>query len=933
GWAAGGTMPALEMEAWTEWRLRLQRANAELTAEMAAAEEASRSRIASVRTRLGAATEGPLAEGITAFKSLFGPIEEDLFAEPTRALETSRALENALATLERHRRDVSDLVRCVPETIVASGAELAASVAADVPGGWRRAMLQRRKSEHEFALRRIIAASLERQLGQRAKLDAALQLALAQAALAQLSAWQILCRHRLAMLAIGGGTRGLTEDCRQWSRVTAGWSRQAQSLIRAYQRWTDASPARVARALLRSTPEISTGRQRQIGRQWEARLGGCRRLQRAVRTANALEQQHSAVAREAIHVTEQALESLSDEYNGLTAELDAAIGWLEGRPVTGSAQALPAGNTMLLTADQRARQWTDRLASCAQLHAPASLEIARRFRFPRAGGKPWRTVRPRDVLLQAIRRTGLDAARAGFQEAEIEHAAGIRDIEQAREALAFAFQAKPQFGEVAAELLKEAVANTLALLRRRREMLRDPRAAAEVALCQAQAWILLEARTALDAGRPELLALLARRGAPHTTHVTAVIALGLVRAAARAARQSAQTLRQQASWRLGWESPAAARTPALVARARLSEALAVELRPPELPALYRRLFSVAPVEDQRFLVGREMEMQGLADAFARWQAGGSTSVLLVGARGSGKTSLLNCAVGSIFQEVPVVRGEFCERIRRPEQITAFLRELLQPPPGADLAAALAGARRVAVIEELERSFLRTMGGLDALRALLRLVAVTASSTFWVLGINQASFQYLDAILGLGRSFSHRVNAMAVSPLSLAGAILQRHRLSGLQLQFAPLPPGDPRLHRARRFLGLEPNPRQMLFDALYRQSEALFRSAFELWLASIERIEGALVRMRQPLDPAFQSLEAELERDDLFALQAILQHASLTGEELAEVFAVDVGEARSRLERLQALEILEPEPAFPGIRVRPAAGRFVRGVLARQNLV
>ncbi|MGH9535097.1 MAG: ATP-binding protein [Terriglobales bacterium] len=926
-------MPALQVEAWAEWRLRLQGANEPLTAELAAAAEANRSRIAWVRDRLAAATEAPQAAGITAFQSLFGPIAEDLYAEPARALETSQVLERTLAALERHRRDIGDLVRSVPATIAASGAEMAASVAVDVPGGWRRAMAQRRKSERTVALRNITAASLERQLGQRAKLDAALQLALAQAALAQLSAWQIFCRHRLAMLASGGGARGLVEDCRQWSRVAAGWTGRAQSLIRAYRRWADASPARVAQALLRGTPEPSESRQRQSGRQWEASLGSWRRLQRAVRTANALERQLSAVAREAIQVTEQALDSLSDEYNGLTAELDAALAWLEGWRVTGSAQELPAGNAMLLTADQRARQWTDRLAWCAKLHAPASLEIARRMRSPRPGAKPWRSVRPQDVLLQAIRRTGSDAARAGFQDAELEHAAAIRDIEQARQALAFAFQAEPQFGEPAAELSKEAVANTLALLRRRRELLRDPRAATEVALCRAQAWILLEARTALEAGRPGLLALLARQGAPQATHATGAIALGLVQAAARAARQSAQALRQQASWRLGWESPAAARAPALVARARLSEALEVELRPPELPALYRRLFSVAPVEDERFLVGRAMEMQGLADAFARWQAGGSAGVLLVGARGSGKTSLLNCAVGSIFREVPLVRGQFCERIRRPEQMTAFLRELLQPPPGADLAAALAGERRVAVIEELERSFLRTMGGLDALRALLRLVAVTANSTFWVLGINQSSFQYLDAVLGLGRGFSHRVNAMAVSPQSLAGAILQRHALSGLQLQFAPPPPGDPRLHRMRRLLGLEPNPKQMLFDALYRQSEALFRSAFELWLASIERFEGALVRMRQPLDPVYQRLEAELERDDLFALHAILQHASLTAEELAEVFAVDAGEARSRLERLRALEILESEPAFPGLRVRPAAGRFVREVLARQNLV
>ncbi|MGH9467946.1 MAG: hypothetical protein ACRD1Y_11390 [Terriglobales bacterium] len=43
--------------------------------------------------------------------------------------------------------------------------------------------------------------------------------------------------------------------------------------------------------------------------------------------------------------------------------------------------------------------------------------------------------------------------------------------------------------------------------------------------------------------------------------------------------------------------------------------------------------------------------------------------------------------------------------------------------------------------------------------------------------------------------------------------------------------------------------------------------------------------------------------------------------------------ARSHLERLLALEILEPEPASPGLRVRLQAGRFVRDVLSEKNIL
>jgi hypothetical protein len=187
-------------------------------------------------------------------------------------------------------------------------------------------------------------------------------------------------------------------------------------------------------------------------------------------------------------------------------------------------------------------------------------------------------------------------------------------------------------------------------------------------------------------------------------------------------------------------------------------------------------------------------------------------------------------------------------------------------------------------------------------------------------------------MGLGRAFSHRINAMSVRPEHVISAILQRHNLSGLRLEFAPLPEGHPRLSEFRQFVGLEQDPQELFFEALCRQSEGVFRSSFELWQDCIDRVEGGVVHMRQPLDPDYQPLLRELNLDDLFGLQAILQHGGLAHEELAQVLAIGVDESRRRMERLLALDILEPEPLCPGFRVRPQGGRFVRDALHRHNL-
>ena len=105
----------------------------------------------------------------------------------------------------------------------------------------------------------------------------------------------------------------------------------------------------------------------------------------------------------------------------------------------------------------------------------------------------------------------------------------------------------------------------------------------------------------------------------------------------------------------------------------------------------------------------------------------------------------------------------------------------------------------------------------------------------------------------------------------------------------------------RLALGLEESPQKLYFDSLFQQSDGIFRSAFQLWLSSIERVEGDTLRIRQPLDPAFTQFRSELAQEDHFTLNVIQQHGSLTQDELADV----LGEARerssSRMERLGAL--------------------------------
>jgi hypothetical protein len=258
--------------------------------------------------------------------------------------------------------------------------------------------------------------------------------------------------------------------------------------------------------------------------------------------------------------------------------------------------------------------------------------------------------------------------------------------------------------------------------------------------------------------------------------------------------------------------------------------------------------------------------------------------------------------------------------------------LLDVHSDVDLETAFSAERRILVIEECERTYVRSIGGFDGVRYLIHLIHRTAPTTLWVIVMNDKASRVLNAAVQIFRVFSHRINAMNVSRRDLENAILERHRLSGLKLQFAAPPPGDPRVTRLKKWMGLQDSPQKLFFDSLYQQSEGVFRSAFELWVSSIERVEGETVKIRQPLDPAFNRFRNELAQEDQFALLLIQEHGSLTQEEMARVLSEESSMSRSRLDRLEALGLIEPDPEHPGFRVRPEASRFTNDLLRRANL-
>ena len=235
-----------------------------------------------------------------------------------------------------------------------------------------------------------------------------------------------------------------------------------------------------------------------------------------------------------------------------------------------------------------------------------------------------------------------------------------------------------------------------------------------------------------------------------------------------------------------------------------------------------------------------------------------------------------------------------------------------------------------MLEEVERLFLREVGGYEAIATLLDVVTRTQNECLWVLSINEVSLRLLERVFQLSGCFTHRIRASGVSSEALTEAVMIRHNLSGLRLKFDPVSSAK-HAKRLKRRTGAE--QQAFFFRQLSERSSGVYRTALELWLGHIRLVEAGVLFMR-PFHPVDSGpLLSELGQDDLFRLVAILQHGSLDSEELARIFSSDLASSRTALDELLGRELIESEPSRPGFRIRPEALPVVKEALYRKNLL
>ena len=290
---------------------------------------------------------------------------------------------------------------------------------------------------------------------------------------------------------------------------------------------------------------------------------------------------------------------------------------------------------------------------------------------------------------------------------------------------------------------------------------------------------------------------------------------------------------------------------------------------------------------------------------------------IVGDNGSGLEALPE-ALAELGVGLTVLRPT--GRLRAADPAIAWLAEALGCAGGSLEALTTHLLRRggTLLLFDLHLLFLRTVGGFDALQAILELMQATSDRCTWVCAARSPTWSLLrGAPQAVDLSiFRGVVELEPLSAEALGAWLLPSLSRAGLQGRFGALDADGERTHEPRAELRAQAGYLRLLEDL----SQGYPLVAEGLWRRSHR--EGAAPGEVEHSAPAVPKVLALLNLGDeeLFMLTALAVHGSLTVAELALVLNRPEGAVQAACRRLASEQLLRAEgPAPSATTIDPLA--------------
>lgn len=302
-----------------------------------------------------------------------------------------------------------------------------------------------------------------------------------------------------------------------------------------------------------------------------------------------------------------------------------------------------------------------------------------------------------------------------------------------------------------------------------------------------------------------------------------------------------------------------------------------------LPFVYQRLFRVAPLEDANFFEGRSVEINKLNKAYNQWMQGRFSATIITGEKGSGLTSLLNLFLKELVSSKEIVRMVSVNNISTESEFYgAFERSLGSKGFNFDkLVSYLNNApKRIIVIENLQKLYLKKVGGFKNIKLLTELISLTRDSVHWIIGCTQYAYNYLEKTISISDHFSYNIPLEDLSAQEIVKMIEKRHRVSGYNLIFEPsLEDLKNKKYKGLNEKGKQEYLKEEFFTQLNKIAKSNISIALIYWLRSTKHTSENAIEIGSISSMDFSFLKT-LSNQKLFLLTMLLLNDGMTEDEL-----------------------------------------------------
>ncbi len=329
-----------------------------------------------------------------------------------------------------------------------------------------------------------------------------------------------------------------------------------------------------------------------------------------------------------------------------------------------------------------------------------------------------------------------------------------------------------------------------------------------------------------------------------------------------------------------------------------------------LPFIYRRLFDGTSLESSELFLGKEEIKSIVNQAKERFKAKLPSAILITGAPGSGKTSYIYYIEKELLKPGEFIRLDFRERISTVDELRRILSDALGYNELKTVESIIIDLNerfrnKFVLLTNLNKTFIRTVDGFEALKTMLYIISMTSSNVLWVATVQSIGWQFIKTNFKAASLFNFSVTLEELNKNKIREIILHRQHTTGFGYRFTR---DDLYLLRKKLFSKSKPVEDQsylqeVYFERLTEYADGNIVAGMNYWLNSISKIEeNTLViqtyRSFPLIDLSF------LDITMISVLYTVMLHGGIRRNQLADSLNISEKMAGEYLEKLLSLNLL-----------------------------